>query len=175
MVEAGQARMQPAAPRMPLRPSPCAARLATSSPPLQVSYEILIPAMLFSKVASTLAAQPDAMLLCGISAAALLQIALGAACGLALTWLFGLGKPAQQQPGPAGGSASSWQGRTSPAAASAIALSLASASGAPAAAPALRLKQPAPVAGEAGKGCGCRQLLLPAPPSALSACSAAPP
>lgn len=115
--------------------------------------------MLFSKVASTLAAQPDGMLLCGIAAAALLQIGLGAVCGLALTRLFGLGDAQQQQPAAVGGSAGSWQGRSSPAAASAIALSLASASGAPAAAPALRLKQPVPVAGEAFARCAWHRAL----------------
>lgn len=111
--------------------------------PLQVSFQLLIPCMLFSKVASTLAANPDPVLLAGIAAAAVLQILAGAACGLLLAPLLGLG-PDQLDPQQRG---SSWRGRSSPAAASAIALSLAAASGAPQAAVALRPKQPPPPAG----------------------------
>ncbi|KAL4855619.1 hypothetical protein ACK3TF_003943 [Chlorella vulgaris] len=121
----------------------------------KVSYEIMIPAMLFSKVAQTLAAQPDASLLLGIAAIALLQICIGAACGLGLTAALGLRCETQQQQQQqqrqqqrdAGGGG--WQARGSSAAASAIALSMAAASGAPAAALALKPKQAPPVAGPA--------------------------
>lgn len=121
---------------------------STSTVLSKVSFEILIPAMLFTKVASTLAAQPDSTLLLGIAAAAVIQICIGAACGLALTSLLGLHTEAQQQQrdGSKGGG---WQGRTSPSAASAIAMSLSTASGAPSAAAALRPRPPGPPAGPA--------------------------
>lgn len=45
---------------------------------LQVSFTLLIPAMLFTKVATTLAAQPATSVLATISMATLLQVAVGA-------------------------------------------------------------------------------------------------
>jgi predicted permease len=110
---------------------------------VQVSFQLLIPCMLFSKVAATLATQPDPTLLLGIACMALFQIRIGALCGLVLTPLMGV----NQQDAAQQSRASSWQGRTSPAAASAIALSIATASGAPMAATALRPRQPPPPAG----------------------------
>lgn len=127
-------------------PSPC-------TPNVQVSFQLLIPCMLFSKVAATLAAAPDTTLLLGIAAATLFQICVGALCGLVLSPLLGL----RQQGGDGGGSDSSntpsWRGRTSPEAASAIALSMAAASGAPQAAAALRPRQPAPSGGAVANAC----------------------
>jgi hypothetical protein len=110
---------------------------------VQVSFQLLIPCMLFSKVAATLATQPDPTLLLGIACMALFQICIGALCGLVLAPLMGV----NQQDAAQQSRASSWQGRTSPAAASAIALSMATASGAPMAATALRPRQPPPPAG----------------------------
>ncbi|KAL4451371.1 hypothetical protein ABPG77_009443 [Micractinium sp. CCAP 211/92] len=110
----------------------------------QVSFQLLIPCMLFSKVAATLAAAPDTTLLLGIAAATLFQICIGALCGLALSPLLGLrqrGGNGDSSSSRDGGGAS-WRGRTSPQAASAIALSMAAASGAPQAAAALRPRQP---------------------------------
>ena len=115
--------------------------------PPQVSFELLIPCMLFSKVASTLSAHPDPTLLLGIAVAALAQIVVGAACGLLLTPLFGLSVPAQAE--TAGGAGGGWRGSSSPAAASAIALSLSSAAGTPQATAALRPRQAAPRGGVA--------------------------
>ena len=145
-----------APPLLPGIPTCPAAAMHHRAPPcwLQVSFEILIPAMLFTKVASTLAAQPDSTLLLGIAAAAVIQICIGAACGLALTSLLGLHTEAQQQQrdGSKGGG---WQGRTSPSAASAIAMSLSTASGAPSAAAALRPRPPGPPAGGCCGWVGC--------------------
>lgn len=45
---------------------------------LQVSFTLLIPAMLFTKVAATLAARPDPWVLATISAVTLLQVGAGA-------------------------------------------------------------------------------------------------
>ena len=102
--------------------------------------------MLFSKVSSTLAANPDPTLLLGIAAMALFQIAVGAATGLLLTPLLApRGEAAEQQRQQ---QQQGWRGSTSPGAASAIALSLAAASGAPQAAAALRPKQEAAKGGE---------------------------
>ncbi|PRW21016.1 auxin efflux carrier family [Chlorella sorokiniana] len=113
----------------------------------KISFELLIPAMLFSKVAATLAAMPDPTLLLGIAAMALLQIGIGAVCGLLLAPLLGIGPAQLEQQQRLDGSSSSWRGRSSPEAASAIAASMAAASGAPLAARALRPKQPVPVTG----------------------------
>lgn len=101
-----------------------------------------------SQVASTLAAMPDPTLLLGIAAMALLQIGIGAACGLLLAPLLGI-SPAQlqQQQQRLDSGSSGWRGRSSPEAASAIAASMAAASGAPLAARALRPKQPVPATG----------------------------
>jgi len=102
-----------------------------------------------AQVASTLAAMPDPTLLLGLAAMALLQIGIGAVCGLLLAPLLGIG-PAQleQQQQQQLASSSNWRGRSSPEAASAIAASMAAASGAPLAARALRPKQPVPATGE---------------------------
>jgi predicted permease len=58
---------------------------ATAAVLSQVSFQLLIPCMLFSKVAATLAAQPDATLVLGMAAAAVAQVCLGAAWGLLLS------------------------------------------------------------------------------------------
>lgn len=91
---------------------------------------------------------PDPTLLLGIAAMALLQIGIGAACGLLLAPLLGI-SPAQlqQQQQRLDSGSSGWRGRSSPEAASAIAASMAAASGAPLAARALRPKQPVPATG----------------------------
>ncbi|KAL4420711.1 hypothetical protein ABPG75_010367 [Micractinium tetrahymenae] len=116
----------------------------------QVSFQLLIPCMLFSKVAATLAAAPDTTLLLGIAAATLFQICAGALCGLVLSPLLGLRQHDSSSSSQGSSSSSaSWRGRTSPEAASAIALSMAAASGAPQAAAALRPRQPAPTGGPA--------------------------
>lgn len=51
----------------------------------KVSFQVLIPCMLFSKVVSTLAMQPDPILLIGMAAAAIVQILLGLCWGNILT------------------------------------------------------------------------------------------
>lgn len=53
----------------------------TASVLSQVSFQLLIPCMLFSRVASTLANQPDGSLILGMALAALGQIAIGALLG----------------------------------------------------------------------------------------------
>jgi len=54
----------------------------------QVSFQLLIPCMLFVKVVSILAMQSDPMLLLGMAAAAVTQIAIGALWGSILTPLI---------------------------------------------------------------------------------------
>jgi predicted permease len=110
---------------------------ATASVLSQVSFQLLIPCMLFSKVASTLAATPDTMFLFGMAVAAVTQIIIGAFWGSLLAPLVD-GKALKdftifgKQPFSPGGSS-----------AAAIASATAAATGLPQAAPAL-LPRPAP-------------------------------
>lgn len=58
--------------------------IATASVLSLVSFQLLIPCMLFSRVASTLATAPNATLLVGMALAALVQIIVGGAWGALL-------------------------------------------------------------------------------------------
>ena len=60
----------------------------TASVLSQVSFQLLIPCMLFSKVAATLAASPDPLFLLAISLAAVTQVAVGAFWGALLSPLL---------------------------------------------------------------------------------------
>jgi predicted permease len=110
---------------------------ATAAVLSQASFQLLIPAMLFTRVAAAAAAAPDAALLGALAAAALGQVAVGAAWGALLAPLAD-GPPKWWRAAAA---------RARPSAAAAIAAAAAAAAGAPRAAAALLPRPPPPARG----------------------------